>query len=378
MNRSPLPRSFGLGLALVAGLGVGLIDGLQPALLQDATLFSAWGAKLFSADWADALSYELVQTGPLQLLFSGLIGGIADLLGSSLGAVLSPVAQTLFLVSLVLVARSVMDPEAKRAWPLGEAGLVVVAVATGLAYAAYYWGQQADGAICLLWVLIALYTTRGKPGRAALLLGVSIALKPWGALGLPLLFLQGSIRRFPRSAAIALGTGAAFYVPFFIFGDVRMFSFDEWLVWPDSVWAWVVGTGASFTWSMRLVQAGLILVTGSMIAWRSRGKAAAIWAVPTAILALRIATDPVMWPWYWFPLKTTLLIGAVVMVRRARGRARLLLPLTALFLVAMPEQRWVSGVVLLATLLAMRWSTGASPATPRLGPSPRPALGEAA
>jgi hypothetical protein len=69
------------------------------------------------------------------------------------------------------------------------------------------------------------------------------------------------------------------------------------------------------------------LAVGAVLAWPLRRTAHALWLAPLAVVLVRLALDPVRYPWYWLALEVLVLVGAVELltgesVRRLR-RARL-------------------------------------------------------
>jgi hypothetical protein len=63
-----------------------------------------------------------------------------------------------------------------------------------------------------------------------------------------------------------------------------------------------------------MLQGAAALLAGGALAWTLRGTTAALWAGPLAVVTMRVALDPVRYPWYWLALETLILLGAVQLV----------------------------------------------------------------
>jgi hypothetical protein len=77
---------------------------------------------------------------------------------------------------------------------------------------------------------------------------------------------------------------------------------------------------------MRLLQGAAALAAGAGVALLLRRSLRAVWLAPLAVVVVRLALDPVRYPWYWLAVQTLVLLGAAELltssatVRLARKR----------------------------------------------------------
>ncbi len=83
----------------------------------------------------------------------------------------------------------------------------------------------------------------------------------------------------------------------------------------------VVQPGTDFTWWMRLAQGGAALAIGAALAWPLRRTIHALWLAPLAVVVVRLALDPVRYPWYWLAVEVLVLVGAVELLTGERSPA---------------------------------------------------------
>jgi hypothetical protein len=275
----------------------------------DLAYFVYASERLFSDSWADTYADPSLQVGPLQLL---VFGG-ADLLGGALGvstARLIALAVGAAIAALfVLVARRLLAPREDEVVLLA-AGLAPVAL--GLTFDAFRDGHPAQVVVPLLWVLAGLEARAGRGWRAGALVGLSAGFELWGLLGAAVLVAAPRPGQFLRAATAAVLVAAAFFAPFAL-SEFAMFEY-RWVVNGDTPLSLVVDPGTEFTWPLRMLQGAAALLAGGALAWTLRGTTAALWAGPLAVVTMRVALDPVRYPWYWLALETLILLGAVQLV----------------------------------------------------------------
>jgi hypothetical protein len=313
MSRLPRPgRERGVlaavWLVVLAAAGVsGLI--LNSGTFSDADSFAQAGAVMLSSHWQHTYSDPWLQAGPFELLIC--------LLGRTLGGSLRGEAVALNIIgatALLGVASVVM----RGRW-------TPVAIATGGALGIgiisdmWEWGHPAELFIALVWLLAARAARRDQLLVAGLLVGLSGGFETWGLLGAPVLFLLPQLRRTVAAGAVALFTTAAVYAPFALGGDFRMFGLHWAIV--GGVPGLFFGNGQTFSWSMRLAEAVIVVSFGSALAWRLRGLGSSTWLVPALTSMCRLALDPVRYGYYWDTSLVLLLIGAAPLLVSPRALA---------------------------------------------------------
>ena len=169
------------------------------------------------------------------------------------------------------------------------------ALALGLPYFAYTSGHAAQLLIPLLWLNASLEASRGRAGRAALLVGVSAGIETWGLLGLPLLLTLPRPVAL-RAAAGAFAVAAASYLPFVLAGEFRMGEY-RWRV-ADGTLASLLVDG-EFPWSLRLAQGALAVGAAAAIVLATRGSITGGNAAAGAAVSVRLLLDPELHGWYW-------------------------------------------------------------------------------
>ena len=282
------------GFVLALAAGIALL--FEPADTGDLPFFVHTSEKLFSADWANVFANPDVQAGPLKLLLLRLgdTAGILPLL------IQVGVAGLLWVVAGRLLSRR--DPWAQLL-------VVLAAVALGLTYDAYQDGHPAQVLIPLVWVLAGLEARKGRTLQAGLLVGLSAGFELWGLLGAVVFVLAPRLRSALAGLATEVLVAAGLFLPFVIAGEFRMFEY-RWQVNGDTLLSVFLEPGTRFTWPMRLLQGGLALGVGAALAWPLRRTLHAVWLAPLGVVVVRLALDPVHYPWYWLPVETLALLGA--------------------------------------------------------------------
>jgi hypothetical protein len=306
--RSGSAASLVVAVATAAAVGFAV----PPGDTGDFDYFVQAAGRMLSASWAETYSSSTLQAGPLELLLFGLSS--PALVGAAAGAV----AAGLFW----LVARRLLGDVS--AWALLAAGLAPVAL--GLTFHAYRQGHPAQVIVPLLWVLAGIESRRGRPWLAGVLVGASAGFELWGILGVAAFAAAPRVGAVVRATACAALVTLALYAPFALAGEFAMFEY-RWMVNGDTLLSLFVEPGTAFTWPLRVLQGGTAVCAGAAVAWSLRRSAAAFWVAPLVLVAVRLALDPVRYPWYWLALETLALVGAVELARtlvnlRAREAAR--------------------------------------------------------
>ena len=94
-----------------------------------------------------------------------------------------------------------------------------------------------------------------------------------------------------------------------------MGSYD-WVVTSRSLLAFVVGAGTAFGWPLRLAQGALAIGAGIAVARAARRSAHAVWLIPFAVAAARLALDPLVSDYYFAALEGPALCGAALLAAR--------------------------------------------------------------
>lgn len=369
--------SSGSGLAsqggvwpwILALLGVSTIkayfDGSGGFLNQhDPQLFAEAGRVLLSPRYLDAFHDPLVQTGPLQLAFTGGAHLISSWLQLEVEVVLSITTQVLVAGGVAwVVNKSLTESASVRAAAL--LGVGFLQLASGAPWFAFISGQTAEALIAVFWMTGALWSV--AYGRNPLLAGGAIgfaaAFKPTGILGLPILLLLPGVRRQGIGALMAIVLGLGAYLPFLLWGDFNMATFT----WPldlSGPFSWF-SDAVSLTWGGRVAHGAVVVSAGAAASVLSRHSSRAVWSVPLTVAAVKVAADPaIVWYWYWIPVQLCLGVGIATSLARAvspRGDRLRELALAALLVglvFAAPSRSWGLVAAIVGLTVPLADSTG--------------------
>jgi hypothetical protein len=275
------------------------------AVPLDVLVFQRAGRHLLSGAWRTTFADPSLQAGPV---FLAVYGALRSQLAVSL------VVQPLTVAGLVLTVR-----RARRALGLGpdaRAELIagVVLLALQVPSGAYLDGHPAQVLLPLLWVHAALDAREGRPVRAGLLLALGANVETWALLGVPVLLWLPAWRQRVASVAVAAVAAVAPLLPFLLLGTVRTQEY-VWRVEPGVPVAPLVGP--TFPWWLRLAQA-LAAAGAGALAWRLlRRLPEAVWAVPLAVVVVRLLLDPILYGYYWLAANALATVAAGVATRRA-------------------------------------------------------------
>jgi hypothetical protein len=287
---------------------------VRPGDTGDLPYFLGAARELMSAGWANVFAEPSLQIGPLQLLLFGL----ADHAG------LLPLVVQVGTAGLLWVAAGRLLAGRE---PRAQLGVGLAAVGLGLTYGAYQDGHLAQVVVPLLWVLAGLDAREGRTLRAGALVGLSAGFELWGLLGAVVFVLAPGVRSALEGLAAEASLAVGLFLPFILAGSFRMFDY-RWQVEEGTLLSLVVEPGTRFTWTLRLLQGAAALGVGAAVAWTLRHRVHAVWLAPLAVVSIRLALDPVRYPWYWLALETIALLGVAelvtgpLVVRRRLGAAR--------------------------------------------------------
>jgi hypothetical protein len=279
---------------LVAAGLAGAVGWLNQELPPDLADFATLGDRLLGGQLAAVYAPAWNQAGPVQLLVSRalLIGG-ED--GMPARRLLAAVDAALVLGAMALCPRLSGD----RGPALLRREVAVAVLGLLWLTAALPWnGHPAELAVPLCWTLAPALLRGGHLLGAAAVLALAVAVAPWAVLGMPGLLVAGA-RPALRAATVAALLGAACYLPFVLTGRFAMFQ-RHWAV-ADGTLAHLAGLH-QVTWWLRLSQAAAVAGGCAVVAWRYRDQPVVIAVAPLTAALLRVATDPLTFTYYWYPV----------------------------------------------------------------------------
>ncbi|MFI5897907.1 hypothetical protein ACIA5D_48285 [Actinoplanes sp. NPDC051513] len=284
-------------IAAVLAAMLGLLTMTLPPDLVD---FAAAGDLLLQGRLGEVYASAWNQAGPAQLLISRLL-----MIGAAPDGTPWPPIVALWDAAFVAGAMWLC---ARLSRPVADVRREAVAGLLALLWvcAPMPWnGHPAEILTPVLWAYAIVLQRRGRDLAAAGLLALGIALAPWGILAVPCLLAAARPARAVRTGVIAVAGGVACYVPFALTGHFAMFRIT-WTVGGRTL-ASLLGI-TEFTWWLRPVQAAVVALGVAAIAWRLRRSESAFAAVPLAAGLLRVGTDPVEHPYYWYPVAVASLL----------------------------------------------------------------------
>lgn len=276
----------------------GVVDTLGGPRSNDFFNFTDASRILFSSEWASAFDDPFFQVGPLALVWPAVTEWLHELTNVSQEAIFAVSVYLLFSLGIIFVLRALYKDRGEETPPLVELGVGLGTMIIGFCWTGVESGQPFDAVVAVMWVLVARAALRDRPGAAGLLLAAACFIKLIAALGLPLLLLVPDLRRRMSAAAWFGGAFVLGHLPFFLFGEVRMFDY-EWEVFRDAPLALFVEPGSPFTWQMRAIQGSVVVGAGMAAVHVLRRSAEVVWVAPLTMTVLRLLTDPVTYQYYW-------------------------------------------------------------------------------
>lgn len=347
LAHAKLAHFYGLVLAhrlsalLVLAAARGILDGLTPFATGDFSLFSEAGRALITGRFADVWANPDVQTGPLHLLLFGLNDILSGWLGYPLEMGITVAVSVGLTAAALITFRVVCRSIGRHPTPGFEFYFGVMMILGGFTFEAATSAHPGEGFIPLLWILVGLSARSQRPVRAGLLLGIAAAVKPWGALGVPLLLVDPVIRHSLIGMATGVGVTAAAYVPVALGGSSSGLVGYRWTVHPQSPLILFVEPDSPFTWTMRLAQALFVVTAGALVSIIGRRSPRVVWLCPLALAALRYLSDPLDYHYYWLTAGLIALIGFSSLITFEPTWLRL--PLAAGFYVTLAPFYMLSG-----------------------------------
>jgi hypothetical protein len=114
---------------------------------------------------------------------------------------------------------------------------------------------------------------------------------------------------------VAATAAALIFLPFVVGGHFAMGSYS-WNVNPQTFLSLLVAPGVQFGWSLRLLQGAFAVGAGVAAARLLRQSPHALWAVPLAVVAVRLLLDPFALPYYLTGVWGPAFVGATVLAAR--------------------------------------------------------------
>ena len=278
-----------VALAVVASCLWGAAAAPMFGVASDADVLLAASRR---GPWLDVFADPIVQVGPVHLGLVALLAGVGNLLHVAEPAAVGGGLALLVALGTAAVTRAAGAVRARQLAAVLTVLLAGPLVVTTVA------GHQEDLLVALLLLGAAIVAGRRSPGLAAAvgsgaLVGMAGGFKLWGVLGVACLLLHADRRRLLAAAGAAVGVLLLLYGPFLLWGEVRTFEF-AWSVRDFSPLSFVVDEGTAFGWPLRVLQAALAVGVAAFVARYRRSW----WAVPAAVISVRLLTDPATFTYY--------------------------------------------------------------------------------
>ena len=246
-------------------------------------------------------NYPEVQIGPLSLLLATPF--------RQLGRADGRIAASLLLTAIAPALVFTLERATAAVWPDADRRLVALTAFLGGLVVVQAWSPLAtiyarlDDVLLLGALTVSVWAVAlGRPWLVGAALGVGMALKPWGIVGLPLV-LALPRPQWWRAAGVAGAVTAVAWLPFVI-GDPGTLAAvrPQALISPASVLGLLGVPFADAPAWVRPVQFGAALLIGSVAVARGR------WGSVLLVgIALRVGLDPEVFLYY----STGLLLAAL-------------------------------------------------------------------
>lgn len=279
----------------VLAAALGWVTALEP---PDLYRFGQYGVQLLSGHLDQVYADSWNQAGPLQLVLARVL-----LLGSP-DRSLAP--GTIALVDALLTLAAMRLCRDQRTELVVGASMLL-----WLALPQPWNGHPIEVLIALGWLGAVSLQRRGRWLGAALMLASTVAIAPWAILAVPVVLAVPGFLRALRTGTLAVLLAIGIYLPFALSGHFHLFD-HQWMVNPFSA-VHVFAPGMQKAgWTVRLIQAVITSGGCAAFAWWQRGKPAGFYLAPFVAGVLRVATDPVIFAYYW---TSVAVIGVVVVAR---------------------------------------------------------------
>jgi len=287
------------------------IDNGQPG---DYMIFGPAGAAVLRGRWDLVFSHADNAGGPFEFFPYGgayVLHISGDIGWTTFYTVLLTVI--IFLLALVLMAPLGLT-SGRRSFYI-TLGIGALGLLAGYLGTTVLSGHTADFLIPLLWLAGAVLARDRNFVACGITVGLSVGFESWGVLGFAVVFVVLKPRLIPAAIA-GFATIAVIWGPFIATGVFRVVDF-HWPVFPVSIYGILFPHLHRFTWSLRALQAVVSIAAGVGVALLTRRTRYAPWLVPLAIVAARLAADPLLHEYYWVAPAALALsgLGAAVYLR---------------------------------------------------------------
>lgn len=301
-----------------------------PAGVPDVGKFAREGDALLSGAFHEAYHTSGNAAGPLQCVLDRMLAGIAQVSGWGFVSW----AMMFALLCLIAAGAGALGRQGRRPW-WGQAGAVFLAALSGLPVLAWNWGHWWQIPVAFAWWWAARQASDGRWVSSGILLAGTMALEPWGVLGvIPVLMLSSNIRCAVKSAATSM-LGVLAWLPAVVVAGPSGLAGISWAVLPSSVWSQLgitqVSTGHRIVQVMVIV--GVAAIFTGLVRRRQIPTVWAGWFVVLATLLLRLATDNIVIVYYWQTVAAALACSLVLLLPGApvvRGARPLLAAMACL------------------------------------------------
>ena len=249
--------------------GAESVDTLRGVLswIPDVSVFARLGDSVLQGRLDSAYADPFNQAGPLQIVLDALLLGLLSGLPGDLAiAVLCIAVASVPLVTAGVLGswmlRRSADPPARHAWLIPWLCVLVMGL-VGADEEYVLSGHWWQIPVLLLWVAAVLTIGAGHPFLAGTLVGLAAGLEPWGVFGVLAALTAASRNAAVRALISTLAVAVSAWIPFVVSGSFRIGDF-RWSVRSESLWALVLDSGSDFPWSLRLIQACLVVGIGAL------------------------------------------------------------------------------------------------------------------
>ena len=296
LDKPPNDARFGQVLLISVALSAAIVAGGR----GDWNQFVAAGKSMLAHNgWSVFARNHDVQTGPISLAAARILAVTARN-GFVACALLCMLLGVLVLRTIVTSSADPNEERRRMMLTIVGGSLLLFSWAKLGGY-----GHLDDATVLAAGVTSTAMMRANRKWPAAILLGLSIAVKPWAIVLLPItLCRRGSWRRRLEAPALSATIGVVMWAPFILFAPDTLKSMRPTVnLASDSVLRIFGATTDNIPASLRTAQLLAALAVAAIVAWRGR-----VNGVLLAAIAVRLGMDPGTWAYY----TPGLVVGALV------------------------------------------------------------------